>query len=140
MKFISIFVATTAAIKQSNVKVNEFCQAGNTVDVNYTGKLADGTVFDSNLTRGSAPFNFELGSGGVIKCWDEEVALMTVGEKKDIVCPPEKAYGTKGAGDVIPPNATLHFDVELLGCGSKKVTLSEENEEDNELPQIAEDY
>ena len=138
MKFISIFVATTAAIKTH--KVNEYCREGNTVDVNYTGKLQDGTVFDSNLTRGSAPFNFALGAHNVIKCWEEGVALMTVGEKQTLTCPPEKAYGAKGAGGVIPPNATLTFDVELLGCGSKKVTLSEENEDDNELPQISEDY
>ena len=138
MKFISICVVATAAIKQ--FKVNEHCHEGNLVDVNYTGKLQDGTVFDSNLSRGSAPFNFALGAHKVIKCWEEGVALMAVGEKQTLTCPPEKAYGEKGAGDVIPPNATLTFDVELLGCGSKKVTLSEENEDENELPQISEDY
>ena len=122
MKFISIFIVATAAIRQN--KVNEYCKEGNTVDVNYTGKLQDGSVFDSNLSRGSAPFNFALGEHSVIKCWEEGVALMTVGEKQTLTCPPEKAYGAKGAGDVIPPNATLTFDVELLGCGSKKMTLS----------------
>ena len=79
MKFISLFIAATAAI---NVRrANELCNAGDEVDVNYTGKLQDGTVFDSNLTRGSAPFNFALGGHKVIKCWEEEVALMSVGSK-----------------------------------------------------------
>lgn len=88
-------------------------EAGKTVDVHYTGKLQDGTIFDSSVSRG-IPISFQLGAGRVIKGWDEGIALMKVGGKAQLIIPPELGYGDRGAGGVIPPNATLVFDVELV--------------------------
>jgi FKBP-type peptidyl-prolyl cis-trans isomerase len=87
--------------------------AGKTAVVNYTGWLMDGTKFDSSLDR-NQPFSFPLGAGQVIKGWDEGVAGMKVGGKRTLIVPPELGYGARGAGNVIPPNATLKFQVELL--------------------------
>jgi FKBP-type peptidyl-prolyl cis-trans isomerase FkpA len=93
--------------------------AGKTVEVNYTGWLHEpkapnqrGKQFDSSVGRG--PFSFPLGAGRVIRGWDEGVAGMKVGGKRTLVIPPDLAYGNRGAGGVIPPGATLVFDVELL--------------------------
>jgi FKBP-type peptidyl-prolyl cis-trans isomerase len=88
-------------------------QAGKMVSVHYTGKFENGNVFDSSIQRGE-PIVFELGAGRVIKGWDEGIALMKVGGKAQLIIPSNLAYGERGAGGVIPPNATLVFDVELV--------------------------
>jgi FKBP-type peptidyl-prolyl cis-trans isomerase FkpA len=88
-------------------------KAGSTVKVHYTGWLTDGTKFDSSVDRDEA-FSFVLGAGQVIQGWDEGVATMCVGDKTRLTIPPEKAYGRQGYPGIIPPNATLIFEVELL--------------------------
>jgi len=86
----------------------------NKVVVNYTGSLTDGSVFDSSLNPGREPFTFTLGAGSVIKGWDLGVKGMKVGGKRKLTIPPELGYGENGAGSVIPPGATLIFEVDLL--------------------------
>ncbi len=89
-------------------------KAGDTIIVNYTGLLTNGQKFDSSLDRGE-PFSFPLGAGKVIKGWDEGFAKLKVGDHATLIIPPSIGYGERGAGGVIPPDATLVFIVEVLG-------------------------
>jgi peptidylprolyl isomerase len=112
-------MTTASGLKIQDTKVGTGAtpKAGQTCVMHYTGWLyvdgAKGQKFDSSLDRGQ-PFEFPIGQGRVIKGWDEGVASMKVGGKRTLIIPPELGYGARGAGGVIPPNATLMFDVELL--------------------------
>ena len=103
----------TLQIKDQEVGTGSEAVTGHKVSVNYTGRLLTGKQFDTSIGRG--PFSFTLGAGQVIKGWDMGVAGMKVGGKRQLVIPPHLGYGASGAGGIIPPNATLVFDVELLG-------------------------
>jgi FKBP-type peptidyl-prolyl cis-trans isomerase FkpA len=103
LQYIDLIVGTGAT-----------AQAGQTVTVHYTGWLENGKKFDSSVDRGQ-PFSFPLGAGRVIKGWDEGVQGMKVGGKRKFIIPSNLGYGARGAGGVIPPNATLIFEVQLLG-------------------------
>src|SRR6476469_9794883 len=103
-------------IDEMTVGTGAVATAGQRVSVHYTGWLTNGTKFDSSKDRGQ-PFQFKLGAGEVIKGWDQGVAGMKIGGKRKLTIPPDLGYGARGAGGVIPPNATLVFEVELLGVG-----------------------
>ncbi len=108
--------AVVKELKITDVKIGTGAEAvpGKKVTVHYRGQLLDGKEFDSSYSRNS-PFSFTLGQGQVIKGWDEGVKGMKIGGKRQLLIPPHLAYGERGAGNVIPPNAALKFDVELLG-------------------------
>ncbi|ACA17569.1 peptidylprolyl isomerase FKBP-type [Methylobacterium sp. 4-46] len=114
------FVTTASGLKYKDdvVGTGPQPQAGQRVSVHYTGWLDDkgrkGKKFDSSVDRGQ-PLEFAVGTGQVIKGWDEGLSTMKVGGKRTLLIPPDLGYGARGAGGVIPPNATLIFDVELLG-------------------------
>ena len=99
-------------------------EPGKEATVDYTGYLPDGKEFDSSIKR-NQPFSFTIGESKVIKGWDEGVALMKVGDKFRFIIPPDLAYGEQGAGDLIPPNATLIFDVKLLEVSEPKLALGD---------------
>jgi FKBP-type peptidyl-prolyl cis-trans isomerase len=105
---------TTSGLRITDLAVGSGAEAkaGQNVSVNYRGTLENGKEFDSSYGRG--PFSFPLGGGRVIQGWDEGVAGMKVGGQRTLIVPPEAGYGERGAGGVIPPGATLMFDVELL--------------------------
>jgi len=108
-------VTTASGLQYVDFKVGDgpSPQKGQIAIVHYTGWLDDGKKFDSSRDRGK-PFGFKVGMGQVIKGWDEGVATMKVGGVRRLIIPPELAYGAKGAGKVVPPNARLTFDIELL--------------------------
>ena len=108
------WITTPSGLKYQDVIVGKGAQpkSGDVVVVNYTGRFTNGKVFDTSV--GKAPFKFHLGRGEVIKGWDEGVGSMHVGGKRNLLIPPDLAYGAGGYPGVIPPNSTLTFDVELL--------------------------
>ena len=108
-------IKTDSGLQYRELKIGEgdYPQKGDKVVVHYTGKLEDGTVFDSSLDR-NVPFEFSLGQGRVIKGWDEGLATMKIGGKRTLIIPSDLGYGSRGAGDRIPPNSTLIFEIELL--------------------------
>ena len=110
----SITTASGLQIEELQVGTGDEAQAGQFVTVHYTGWLTNGKKFDSSKDR-NEPFEFSLGEGMVIAGWDEGVQGMKVGGSRKLTIPPQLGYGARGAGGVIPPNATLIFEVELLG-------------------------
>jgi len=109
-----VFITIKGKNKMSE---DQIAKVGDIISMNYTGKLVDGTAFDSNVDpkfNHVEPFTFTLGVGQVIPGWDKGIVGMEVGEKKTLSIPPEDAYGANGVGEIIPPNSTLIFDVELI--------------------------
>jgi FKBP-type peptidyl-prolyl cis-trans isomerase FkpA len=109
-------ITTTSGLRYEDIEpgTGDTAQSGQKAKVHYTGWLTNGEKFDSSKDR-NEPFEFKLGAGQVIKGWDEGVAGMKVGGKRRLTIPPALGYGSRGAGGVIPPNAELIFEVELLG-------------------------
>jgi FKBP-type peptidyl-prolyl cis-trans isomerase len=114
-KIISTNTIDGMKIEVTKEGTGEPIKNGQTAVMLYTGKLADGSVFDSTANHGNQPFSFSLGAGQVIKGWDEGIVGMKVGEERTLIIPPELGYGANGYPPVIPANATLTFDVTLVG-------------------------
>lgn len=129
--FVLALVACVAyaedKLKVDVVSVPEGCEVksknGDMLTMHYTGRLTDGTKFDSSFDR-DQPFSFQLGVGQVIKGWDQGLVDMCVGEKRNLTIPPSLGYGNRGAGNVIPADATLHFEVELINIGDSAPTTN----------------
>jgi peptidylprolyl isomerase len=117
---------TASGLRFEEIEVGTGVQPkkGDFVQVHYTGWLTNGTKFDSSLDRGQ-PFEFKLGAGQVIRGWDEGLSTMKVGGRRKLYIPPDLGYGARGAGGVIPPNAELVFEVELLGIRSVELQIVE---------------
>ena len=120
-RILFIIICFTQSLMANGVQINNIIEGEGVeiinhskIQVHYTGKLQDGTKFDSSFDRGE-PFSFQIGLRQVIEGWEIGLMGMKVGGKRTLVIPPELAYGERGAGDLIPPNATLIFDVEILG-------------------------
>ena len=114
---VAAMVVIFSKNKNPETSMENVAQSGDIVSMNYTGRLQDGTVFDSNSDarfNHVRPLKFTLGAGQVIAGWDKGIVGMKTGEKKTLTIPPEEAYGAGGIPGVIPPNATLIFEVELL--------------------------
>jgi FKBP-type peptidyl-prolyl cis-trans isomerase len=110
------YKSTLSGVEYADLKVGDgpVARRGQTVKVHYTGWLTNGKKFDSSVDR-KEPFEFRLGAGEVIKGWEDGVEGMKVGGKRQLKIPPQLGYGSRGAAGIIPPNATLIFDIELLG-------------------------
>ena len=110
-------VTTPSGLRYVDLSVGDgaLAEDGLTVAVHYVGWLADGTKFDASRDRGDRPFTFRLGAGQVIRGWDEGVRGMRVGGKRRLTIPPDLGYGERGAGGVVPPDATLVFEVDFVG-------------------------
>ncbi len=107
-------ISAKLEIQDIKVGTGSAVKAGNTIKIHYTGTLTNGQKFDSSIDRGQ-PFETQIGVGKVIKGWDLGVVGMKTGGKRKLIIPPDMGYGAQGMGNVIPPNATLIFDLELLG-------------------------
>lgn len=125
-------IKTKSGLKYKDIQAGngETAEKGDRVFVHYTGKLRNGKQFDSSI--GKRPIDFILGTGAVIKGWDEGLLGMKVGGKRKLVIPPELGYGKRGAGEDIPPDSVLHFDVELVDIRRPKISLPPDKKDEKD--------